>query len=50
MHLRSVEERNILVYQIMTEDDLIIYKWEEQYLLVVNASNIEKDWNWISSQ
>jgi aminomethyltransferase len=31
-------------------DDLIIYKVkEEQYLLVVNASNIEKDWNWISS-
>lgn len=31
-------------------DDLIIYKIkEEQYLLVVNASNIEKDWNWISS-
>lgn len=32
-------------------DDLIIYKIkEDQYLLVVNASNIEKDWNWISSQ
>jgi aminomethyltransferase len=31
-------------------DDLIIYQIkEEQYLLVVNASNIEKDWNWISS-
>lgn len=31
-------------------DDLIIYKMkEEQYLLVVNASNIEKDWNWIMS-
>ena len=30
-------------------DDLIIYKIkEEQYLLVVNASNIEKDWNHIS--
>jgi aminomethyltransferase len=30
-------------------DDLIIYKMkEEQYLLVVNASNIDKDWNWIS--
>jgi aminomethyltransferase len=29
-------------------DDLIVYKVkEEQYLLVVNASNIEKDWNWI---
>jgi aminomethyltransferase len=31
-------------------DDLIIYRMkEEQYLLVVNASNIEKDWKWISS-
>lgn len=31
-------------------DDLIIYKVkDEQYLLVVNASNIEKDWNWIES-
>jgi aminomethyltransferase len=30
-------------------DDLIVYKIkEEEYLLVVNASNIEKDWNWIS--
>lgn len=32
-------------------DDLIVYKIkDEQYLLVVNASNIEKDWNWISSK
>ena len=31
-------------------DDLIIYRIsQEEYLLVVNASNIEKDWNWISS-
>lgn len=31
-------------------DDLIVYKIkEEQYLLVVNASNIEKDWDHISS-
>jgi len=31
-------------------DDLIIYRIKEQtYLLVVNASNIEKDWNWISA-
>ncbi len=30
-------------------DDLIVYRInEEKYLLVVNASNIEKDWNWIS--
>ena len=31
-------------------DDLIVYKIKDNhYLLVVNASNIEKDWNWISS-
>ncbi len=31
-------------------DDLIVYRIKkETYLLVVNASNIEKDWNWISS-
>ena len=30
-------------------DDLICYRLkEETYLLVVNASNIEKDWNWVS--
>ncbi len=30
-------------------DDLIIYKIaDNNYLLVVNASNIEKNWNWIS--
>lgn len=28
-------------------DDLLVYQYEsEKYLLVVNASNIEKDWNW----
>lgn len=30
-------------------DDLIIYRLnEKKYLLVVNASNIQKDWDWIS--
>lgn len=30
-------------------DDLLVYKMKDNdYLLVVNASNIEKDWNWIS--
>ena len=29
-------------------DDLLVYRFgEEEYFLVVNASNIEKDWNWI---
>lgn len=32
-------------------DDLIVYKIaEEKYLLVVNASNIQKDWEWIQKQ
>lgn len=29
-------------------DDLLVYRWNEnEYYLVVNASNIEKDWNWL---
>ncbi|MBR9833541.1 glycine cleavage system aminomethyltransferase GcvT [bacterium] len=32
-------------------DDLLIYMLsDDSYLLVVNASNIEKDWQWISAQ
>ncbi len=32
-------------------DDLLVYKMkDEEYLLVVNASNIDKDWDWIASQ
>ena len=31
-------------------DDLLVYRIaDNQYMLVVNASNIEKDWNWLSS-
>ena len=31
-------------------DDLLVYSYEpEKYLLVVNAANIEKDWNWCVS-
>ncbi|MBC8005567.1 MAG: glycine cleavage system aminomethyltransferase GcvT [Verrucomicrobia bacterium] len=31
-------------------DDLLVYYYEpEKYLLVVNASNVEKDWNWLVS-
>ncbi|MCA6074142.1 glycine cleavage system aminomethyltransferase GcvT [Fulvivirga sedimenti] len=30
-------------------DDLLVYKLaDKHYMLVVNASNIEKDWNWIN--
>ena len=29
-------------------DDLLVYRMDEKsYMLVVNASNIDKDWNWI---
>jgi aminomethyltransferase len=32
-------------------DDILVYMFDEQkYLVVVNASNIEKDWNWLNSQ
>lgn len=31
-------------------DDLIVYRFgAEEYMLVVNASNIDKDWEWIQS-
>ena len=31
-------------------DDLLVYRIDERtYMLVVNASNIDKDWNWINS-
>lgn len=30
-------------------DDLLVYKFsDEKYLLVVNASNIDKDWDWVN--
>ena len=30
-------------------DDLIVYRLEEnKFMLVVNASNIDKDWNWLN--
>jgi aminomethyltransferase len=33
-----------------TVDDLLVYKMEDDhYLLVVNASNIEKDYNWLET-
>ncbi len=33
-----------------TVDDLIVYRRSEDFLLVVNASNIEKDWQWVKEQ
>src|SRR6202008_2228509 len=32
-------------------DDLLVYRWaDDHYLLVVNASNIQKDFDWIKRQ
>ena len=31
-----------------TVDDLIVYRRKQDYLLVVNASKIEKDWKWLN--
>jgi aminomethyltransferase len=32
-------------------DDLLVYRWaDDHYLLVVNASNIQKDYDWIKRQ
>lgn len=32
-------------------DDFLVYRMQEdKYMLVVNASNIDKDWGWIASQ
>ncbi len=32
-------------------DDFLIYRFnEEKFLLVVNAANIDKDWNWLNKQ
>ena len=32
-------------------DDLLVYYFsQDKYLLVVNAANVEKDWNWLVSQ
>jgi aminomethyltransferase len=28
-------------------DDLLVYRYADHYMMVVNAANIEKDWNWL---
>jgi aminomethyltransferase len=47
----SVPNRALYTQLVMpdggTVDDLIVYRREDDYLLVVNASNIEKDWQWL---
>ncbi len=27
-------------------DDLLVYKMDDHYMMIVNAANLEKDWNW----
>ena len=29
-------------------DDVIVYRWPDHYMMVVNASNIEKDFKWLA--
>src|SRR5574341_1232984 len=29
-------------------DDVIVYRWPDRYMMVVNASNLEKDFAWLS--
>ena len=46
-----LEEHNMHIFHNNSGgvvDDMIIYMIsDEEYMLVVNASNLEKDWNWI---
>mgnify|MGYP000122563305 CR=1 FL=1 len=52
--LDKLEKENTALYTQFvnpdggTVDDLIVYRRENDYLLVVNAGNIDKDWQWVS--
>lgn len=52
--MNRIKEPNKALYtQLVKEDggcvdDLIIYRREEDFLLIVNASNIDKDWKWLN--
>lgn len=47
-------EKNQIQYSCMTYpdggivDDLLVYRLKDKYLLVVNAANLDKDWNWLN--
>ncbi|MBY0358742.1 MAG: glycine cleavage system aminomethyltransferase GcvT [Candidatus Obscuribacterales bacterium] len=51
--INKLNKPNMALYtQMLTDeggtvDDLIVYRLDQGYLLVVNASNIEKDWSWL---
>ena len=39
-----------MLYEVITVDDLLVYKLEEEeYLIVVNAANKEKDAAWMKA-
>ena len=51
----KLEEFDIHYTGILNEsggfiDDLLVYRLPEKYLLVVNAANIEKDFDWLTKQ
>ncbi|HLD18939.1 MAG TPA: glycine cleavage system aminomethyltransferase GcvT [Candidatus Nanoarchaeia archaeon] len=31
-------------------DDILVYRYEDRYIVVVNAAKIEEDWNWFNEQ
>ncbi len=51
----SVLEVGQIQYSCMTQpdggivDDLLVYRLPDRYFLVVNAANLEKDFNWLES-
>ena len=49
MYQRSADLILGVPFNIASNSLLVYMIAENEYLLVVNASNIEKDWNWISS-
>ncbi len=52
--INKLDKPNMALYTQMctdeggTVDDLIVYRLDGGYLLVVNASNIDKDWAWLN--
>lgn len=52
--LKRLDKPNTALYTQMvmpnggTVDDLIVYRRQDDFLLVVNASNIDKDWAWLT--
>jgi aminomethyltransferase len=47
-NVASLDKGQVQYSCMCLQDDLLIYKFADRFLLVVNASNIEKDWNHLS--